>query len=62
MQKIKQQIINSHPPGTDKVFKKSETFFDEAGNKIEYKEFKKGKIEKWERWICNKRNLLTEIN
>lgn len=59
--KVKQILVTSHPLDTDKAFKKSETFFNVAGNKIEFKEYKAGKITTWERYIYDSKNRLIEL-
>jgi hypothetical protein len=58
--KIKQQTVTSHPSGTDKSYVYSETFFDIAGNITEFRKYKRGKVEVWEKFIFNKQNKLTE--
>ncbi len=58
--KIKQETITSCPPGTEKSYIYSETFFDIAGNIIEIREYKRGKIEVWEKYKFDQQNKMTE--
>jgi len=59
--KIRQTTIISHPLDTDKTHIKSEIFFDNLGNKIEYKEFKSGKISVWEKYNYDSDNRIIEL-
>lgn len=58
--KIKQETVIAHPLDTDKSYIYSETFFDIAGNIIEFKKYKRGKVEVWEKFTFNKQNKLIE--
>jgi len=58
---IKQVTVTSHPPGTSKLYKKSEACFDRSGNKTSFKEFKGGKIIIWEEFIYDSNNRLVEL-
>ncbi len=59
--RIKKCTVTSCPPGTSKKYPKSETSFDERGNKTEVKSFLEGKISFWEQYIYDTSNNLVEI-
>ena len=58
---VKQILVTSHPPNSDKNYVKSESHFDRNGNKTEFKEFKKGKILIWEQYCYDNNNRLLEL-
>lgn len=58
--KIKQQTVTSCPPDTNKTYIYTETFFDISGNIIEFRKYKFGKVDVWEKFIFNEQNKLTE--
>jgi hypothetical protein len=58
---VKGVIVTSFPPGTSKEFLHSEFHFDQAGNKIEYKRHKAGRIITWEKFVYDDENKLIEI-
>lgn len=57
---LKLVTVTSHPLNSDKSYKKSETWFDKKGNKIEYKEYKTGKVLIWERFVYDEVNRISE--
>lgn len=47
---IKEVIISSCPPGTDKELLYSKTLFDNAGNRTDFKKYQAGKLVVWEKY------------
>lgn len=61
--KIKKEIVFAFPPGSGRSYIKSETFYDKAGNEIEYKSYKSGKVLTWQKFVYDKQNeLINTIN